>query len=416
MKFFEVEYMANGRRQKMTLKANNRSEAQAIAKNKNAGVIVKVGETKSVPLEEQFADLMGKVSTFLGGSKIKINNLIAAFRQLSVMTNAGISIHDSIKEVSKSTEDKRLKAIFATLNDDLNQGQSLTDAITKFKGELGDVVVAMVKLGESTGNMSESLHKLSEILQEVWENQRKFKKALRYPIIVMSAMAIAFVILMLFVVPQFREIFEQLGAKLPVPTIILLSIESALSNYGLYILAGFIAIIYAIRYLYKSSDDFKYKFDKFLLKVYLINKIIFYSTMNRFNLIFTELVRAGIPIADALETATLTVENQDIHDKLATIKIAVSRGVSLTEAFRDTQLYESMLIQMLSAGEKGGAIDAMLEKITDYYKAKFSDLVDNISSYVEPIMLLFMAGMVILLALGIFMPMWDLGNAVQGRQ
>jgi len=416
MKFFEVEYMANGRRQKMTLKANNRSEAQAIAKNKNAGIIVKVGETKNVPIEEQFADLVSKVSTFLGGSKIKINNLIAAFRQLSVMTNAGISIHDSIKEVSKSTEDKRLKAIFATLNDDLNQGQSLTDAITKFKGELGDVVVAMVKLGESTGNMSESLHKLSEILQEVWENQRKFKKALRYPIIVMSAMAIAFVILMIFVVPQFREIFEQLEAKLPLPTIILLSIESALSNYGLYILAGFIATIYAIRYLYKSSDGFKYKFDKFLLKVYLINKIIFYSTMNRFNLIFTELVRAGIPIADALETATLTVENQDIHDKLATIKIAVSRGVSLTEAFRDTQLYESMLIQMLSAGEKGGAIDAMLEKITDYYKAKFSDLVDNISSYVEPIMLLFMACMVILLALGIFMPMWDLGNAVQGRQ
>ena len=415
MKFFEVEYMANGRRQKMTLKANNKSEAQALAKTKKAGVIVKVGETKSIPLEEQFADMISKASVLLGGSKIKINNLIAAFRQLSVMTNAGISIHDSIKEVSKSTEDKRLKAIFATLNDDLNQGQSLTDAITKFKGELGDVVIAMVKLGESTGNMSESLHKLSDILQEVWENQRKFKKALRYPIIVMSAMAIAFIILMIYVVPQFREIFEQLGAKLPLPTIILLSIESALSNYGLYILVGFITIIYAIRYLYKSNDDFKYKFDKFMLKVYLINKTIFYSTMNRFNLIFTELVRAGIPIADALETATLTVENQDIHDKLATIKIAVQRGVSLTEAFRDTQLYESMLIQMLSAGEKGGAIDAMLEKVTDYYKAKFSDLVDNISSYVEPIMLLFMAGMVILLALGIFMPMWDLGNAVQGR-
>ena len=415
MKFFEVEYMANGRRQKMTLKANNRSEAQALAKTKKAGVIVKVGETKSIPLEEQFADMISKASVLLGGSKIKINNLIAAFRQLSVMTNAGISIHDSIKEVSKSTEDKRLKAIFATLNDDLNQGQSLTDAITKFKGELGDVVIAMVKLGESTGNMSESLHKLSDILQEVWENQRKFKKALRYPIIVMSAMAIAFIILMIYVVPQFREIFEQLGAKLPLPTIVLLSIESALSNYGLYVLVGFITIIYAIRYLYKNNDDFKYKFDKFMLKVYLINKIIFYSTMNRFNLIFTELVRAGIPIADALETATLTVENQDIHDKLATIKIAVQRGVSLTEAFRDTQLYESMLIQMLSAGEKGGAIDAMLEKVTDYYKAKFSDLVDNISSYVEPIMLLFMAGMVILLALGIFMPMWDLGNAVQGR-
>ena len=239
---------------------------------------------------------------------------------------------------------------------------------------------------------------------------------MRYPITVMSAMAIAFIVLMMYVVPKFREIFEQLGADLPTPTIILLGIESALSNYGLYMLIGLIATIFIMKHLYKTNQDFKYGFDKFLLKVYLINKIIFYSTMNRFNLIFTELVRAGIPIAEALETATLTVDNQEIHDKLATIKIAVQRGISLTEAMRDTELYESMLIQMLSAGERGGAIDAMLEKVTDYYKAKFSDLVDNISGYIEPIMLLFMAAMVILLALGIFMPMWDLGNAVQGRK
>ena len=416
MKFFEVEYMANGRRQKMTLKANNKSEAQAIAKTRNAGIVVKVGETKNVPIQEQFGGLVEKMSVFLGGSKIKINNLIASFRQLSVMTNAGISIHDSIKEVAKSTEDKKLKAIFTTLNDDLNQGQSLTDAIMKFKNQLGDVVIAMIKLGENTGNMSESLQKLSDILQEIWENQRKFKKAMRYPITVMSAMAIAFIVLMMYVVPKFREIFEQLGADLPTPTIILLGIESALSNYGLYMLIGLIATIFIMKHLYKTNQDFKYGFDKFLLKVYLINKIIFYSTMNRFNLIFTELVRAGIPIAEALETATLTVGNQEIHDKLATIKIAVQRGISLTEAMRDTELYESMLIQMLSAGERGGAIDAMLEKVTDYYKAKFSDLVDNISGYIEPIMLLFMAAMVILLALGIFMPMWDLGNAVQGRK
>ena len=138
--------------------------------------------------------------------------------------------------------------------------------------------------------------------------------------------------------------------------------------------------------------------------------------MARFMLIFTELVRAGIPIADALDTAVLMVDNRTLKEKLSSVKIAVQQGVSLTEAFNNTGLYESMLIQMLSAGERGGAIDAMLEKVTDYYKAKFSDLVDNISGYIEPIMLLFMAAMVILLALGIFMPMWDLGNAVQGRK
>ena len=130
-------------------------------------------------------------------------------------------------------------------------------------------------------------------------------------------------------------------------------------------------------------------------------------------LIFTELVRAGIPIADALDTAVLMVDNETLKEKLSTIKVAVQQGVSLTDAMRNTGLYESMLIQMISAGEQSGSLDKMLGNVTDYYKEKFDDIIDNISSYVEPIMLFFMAGMVLLLALGIFMPMWDLGKAVK---
>jgi len=136
--------------------------------------------------------------------------------------------------------------------------------------------------------------------------------------------------------------------------------------------------------------------------------------MSRFNLVFTELVRAGIPIADALDTAVITVGNHELKKKLAGVKILVGRGISITDAFRETQLYEGMLIQMISAGEQSGSLDAMLEKVTDYYKMKFNDIIDNISSYIEPILLFFIAGMVILLALGIFMPMWDMGRAVKG--
>ena len=413
MKFFEVEYMANGRRQKMTLKANNKSEAQAIAKTRNAGVVVKVGETKNVPIQEQFGDLVEKMSVFLGGSKIKINNLIASFRQLSVMTNAGISIHDSIKEVARAAEDKTLKEIFSAMNDDLNAGLSLTESTEKFRGQLGDVVVAMVSLGEATGNMAESLAKLAAMLQELWENQRKFKKAMRYPMILMIVMAIAFSVLMMYVVPKFREIFEELGADLPLPTRILLGIESTLNNYGIFVLAGIIGTIIALRWAYRNNPEFKKGFDKTILKVYLFGKIIFFSTMSRFMLIFTELVRAGIPIADALDTSVLMVDNHTLKEKLSTVKIAVQQGVSLTEAFNNTGLYESMLIQMISAGEQAGNLDKMLGNVTDYYKEKFDDIIDNISSYVEPIMLFFMAGMVLLLALGIFMPMWDLGKAVK---
>lgn len=412
MKNFEVEYIANGKRQKMFLKANNKVAARNLVKQKNGGVITKIGETQVSNID--LGDLKGQVTRLMGiGGKVKTQNLVASIRQLAVMTNAGISIHDSIKEVANSTEDKALKEIFASINDDLNSGLSMTEASEKFRSKLGDVVIAMISLGESTGNMAESLTKLAQMLNEVWENQRKFKKAMRYPMVIMTALAIAFTVLMMYVVPKFREIFEELGADLPLPTRILLNIEYALNHYGLLILGIIVGTIIGIKWAYKNNDQFKCGWDKYILKVYLFGKIVFYSTMSRFMLIFTELVKAGIPIADALDTAVLMVDNEELKAKLSTVKIAVQQGVSLTEAMRNTGLYESMLIQMVSAGEKSGSLDKMLGNVTNYYKEKFDDIIDNISSYVEPILLLFMAAMVLLMALGIFMPMWDLGKAVK---
>ena len=375
-------------------------------------MIVKIKETQTSSINN-FENLQNVIAKAFTNPKVKIPNLVATIRQLSVMTNAGISIHDSIKEVANSTEDKRLKFIFQTIDEELNQGSSLTNSIENFKEELGDVTLAMIRLGESTGNMADALAKLASILQEVWDNQQKFKKAIRYPITVICAIIIAFVILMILVVPQFREIFEQLNAELPLPTKILLNIEYVMTNYGFYILGALAFIGYLLRKYYLDSEEFQDKVDKYLLKVYLIGKIIFYSNMSRFNLIFTELVRAGLPIADALDTAVITVSNKDIKKKLSGVKILVGRGVSLTEAFRDTNLYENMLIQMISAGEQSGSLDDMTGKVTDYYRMKFNDIIDNISNYIEPILLVFIAGMVLLLALGIFLPMWDLSKAVK---
>ena len=409
MKNFEVEVIKNGRRQKMVLKADNRNAAKNLAMKKTNGVITKIGETQNV--SNSFSDVLVKITRGSAAGKIKIPNLVAATKQLAVMTSAGISIHDSIKEVANASEDANLKQIFGVMNEDLNAG--LSESSKKFQTQLGDVFIAMVSLGERTGNMAESLTKLSEMMQELWDNKMKFKKAMRYPTTIMIALAVAFTVLMLYVVPKFREIFEELGADLPAPTRLLLGIEYALSNYGFLILGGLIVAIMALKWSYKHNEQFKNGWDKYILKVYLFGKIIFYSTMSRFMLIFTELVRAGIPIADSLDTAVLMVDNTELKRKLSTLKIAVQQGVSLTDAFRNTEIFESMLIQMISAGEKSGSLDQMLGNVSDYYKMKFNDIIDNISSYVEPILLLFMAGMVLLLALGIFMPMWDLGKAVK---
>lgn len=411
MKFYEIEYIKDGKRQKMSLKANSKNDVKNRANIQ--GMIVKIKETQVSSINNDFLDLQEKFNKIFSSSKVKIPALVATIRQLSVMTNAGISIHDGIKETANATEDKRLKTIFQTLDEDLNQGASLTQSIKNFQEELGDVTVAMVRLGESTGNMADALSKLAAILQEVWDNQQKFKKAIRYPITVICSIILAFIVLMTSVVPQFREIFSQLNADLPLPTKILLNIEYIMSNYGIYIIVVLVAFAFLLKRQYSNDENFRDKVDKYLLKVYLVGKIIFFANMSRFNLIFTELVRAGLPIADALDTAVVTVSNQDIRNKLTAVKVLVGRGISLTEAFRQTGLYEGMLIQMIGAGEQSGSLDDMTQKVTDYYRVKFNDIIDNISNYIEPILLIFIAAMVLLLALGIFMPMWDMAKAVK---
>ncbi|MCK4442045.1 MAG: type II secretion system F family protein, partial [Sulfurovaceae bacterium] len=188
-----------------------------------------------------------------------------------------------------------------------------------------------------------------------------------------------------------------------------------LNNYGLYVLAFLAGSIFLFIHTYKSNIDFKYKVDKILVhpKFYLIHKIIFFATMHKYTLVFGELVKSGIPVSEALDTAVDMVDNLYIKQKLLTVNANIARGISLSDAFEQTELFENMLLQMIRAGETSGQLDMMLEKVTGYYDSRFQDLIDNLAAYIEPIMLFFIAGLVLLMALGIFMPMWDLGKAVK---
>ncbi len=412
IRYYEVNYILKGRKAKTVVKAINKIEALNIAKAKIAGTILRINET-SIPVEDRAKELYKYLEDSYFKKKIKPENLISSIRQLAVMANAGIPIHDSIKEVVKSATDKQVKEMFSKIDEDLNAGHSLTEAISKFRKEVGDVTVAMIELGENTGNMAESLQKLANILEEMLENKRKFKKAMRYPITVMIAIAIAFSIMMIYVVPKFKAIFDKFHSELPLPTKILLGMEYAVNHYGLLILGSIFGVIFYVKFMNRTNPQFRYNFDKHILKTYLIGNIIYYSTLSRFMMIFTELIRAGIPVVEALDTAVITTENEYLKEKLSLVKVSVERGVNLTESFKETGLFEGMLIQMIKAGEQGGALDQMLDKVAEYYKIKFQDLIENISSYIEPIMLGFIAGMVLLLALGIFLPMWDMAQTVK---
>ena len=414
MKYFIATVLSKGKREEIPIYAENRKEAQEYLKLKSKGIPIKVEEA-SEPFDAQIVRFKTNFFKNIKKRKIRPDALIAAIRQLAVMTNAGISIYDSLHDIATATDDEALKIVFGKLAEDINSGHSLSASMEYFRFELGNLTIAMVDLGEKTGNLDEALYALADMLEEIRANFIKFKKAMAYPRNVMIAMAVAFTILISYVVPEFKKIFEELNSELPLPTQILLTLEHLFNNYGLYVIAALLTFFFVFKYFVNNSKQFRYKWHQLLLKTYLIKNIIYYSTLNRFTLVFSELIRAGIPIAAALETAIGMIDNLPLKDKLLTVRSTVEKGGTLNQGLEDTKLFENMIIQMVRAGEDSGTLDSMIKKVAEYYKMKFDAIIDGLSEAIEPIMLFFMAGMIILLALGIFLPMWDMGNAVQGR-
>ncbi|MDQ7042662.1 MAG: type II secretion system F family protein [Sulfurimonas sp.] len=414
MMYFTATVLTKGKKEQFGFYAENKKEANSIAKLKFNGIIIKVVEDTE-PLEEQFKRFKADLLKNFSKKKIKQDGLISAIRQLAVMTNAGISIHDSLREIGEATDDKALKTVFTKLADDINAGHSLSASMENFRYELGNLTIAMVQLGEKTGNLDESLYALADMLEEIRANIIKFKKAMAYPRNVMIAMAVAFSVLLSYVVPQFKDIFEQLGANLPLPTIILLTLSDLLVNYGPYVVAGIVLFIVAFKYMINNNRKFKFGWHQVLLRLIIMKNIIKFSTLSRFTLVFSELIRAGIPIAEALDTAIEMIDSLPLKEKLLSVRFTVEKGGTLNKGLAETELFENMILQMVRAGEDSGTLDAMIQKVAEYYKMRFDAIIDGLSEAIEPIMLFFIAAMVILLALGIFLPMWDMGNAVQGR-
>ena len=412
MSYFIATILTKGKKEEQGFHAEDKKEATKHAKLKFAGIIIKIVEAQE-PLELKFKRFQKDLLKNITKKKIKPDMLIASIRQLAVMTNAGISIYDSLFEIADATDDEALKAVFGKVAEDINSGHSLSASLEHFRYEVGNLTIAMIQLGEKTGNLDEALYSLGDMLEEIRSNIVKFKKAMAYPRNVMIAMAIAFTILLTQVVPKFKAIFEQLHADLPVPTKILLWLEHSLNTYGPYILAVMFTTFVVAKYMINNYRDVKYKWHQLLLKTYLIKGVIKFATLSRFTLVFSELIRAGIPIAEALDTSIAMIDSLPLKEKLLSVRINVEKGGGLNQGLKDTELFENMIIQMVSAGEDSGTLDTMIKKVAEYYKMRFDAIIEGLSSAIEPIMLVMITGMVLLLALGIFLPMWDMGSAVK---
>ena len=412
MKYYKVKMFYKGKQEEFYIKALNKAEAIIDAKKSFPGLLVKIEES-DMPLEERIKVLKDIIKSKILRKKFNYPSFIASIRQLAVLIKAGISLKDALEDIGNNTNDPLIKELFLKSAEAIDSGKTLSDIFGEYEEYIGGIALAMVRLGEQTGDLVMALNYLADIYDNMYQNRRKMIKALRYPIITLIAIAVAFVILILLVVPKFKAIFEQLHANLPLPTRILLGMEYVLENYGLLTLFILILIVVILIFLYKTSKNFKYKTDKILLKTYLIGRIIEYASLHRFLLTLSSLLKSGIPLLDALKISEGIIENEVIKEKINTIIKGINQGRTLSEMLTETNLVNYIALRMISAGEHSGELDIMLRNASNYYEERFEDLIDNMQASIEPIMLTVIGGLVLLIALGIFLPMWDLANAAR---
>ncbi len=413
MKYYKITFLYKGKQQEVIIKALNKAEAIINGKKINKGLLVKVEEIP-MPFEEKVKILKDIFKSKIMRKKLNYPSYISSIRQLAVLIKAGISLKDSLEDIANNTEDEMIKKLFLKAAEAIDSGKSLSDVFAEYEQYVGGISLAMIRLGEQTGDLVMALESLAKIFENMYENRKKMVKALRYPIFTLIAIAVAFTFLILMVVPKFKSIFEQLHAQLPLPTRILLSIEKILSQYGFVVLAIIIITIVVTTFSYKTSYNFKLKMDKILLKTYLINKIIEYSTLHRFLMTMASLLRSGIPLVDALKISEGIVENEVLKNKIKEVVKGINQGRSFAEMIEEVDLVNFVAKRMISAGEESGELDSMLQSAADYYEDRFKDVIENMQASIEPIMLTVIGGMVLLLMLGIFMPMWDLAKAAKG--
>ena len=391
--------------------AESKLDAMRRFQAKAEGVMISVKEIAK-PVSIILKEWIEKWRSPLKNRRVKQEPYIAALRQIAVMLDAGMPVNHALQEAIKSTADPMLRLILSSILADVESGMSLGGAAEHFDIQLGNLSLSMFQLGEQTGTLAESIGRLADILERIEENRRRLIKATRYPLFIIFTMAIAFVIVITMVVPQFQQMFIQSGMQLPFPTRLLLWINGAIQHYALFIVGGAFVLTGIFSYFYKKNERVRLAADRFLLRIYIVGKVTRYAMLGRFVYIFSVLMDAGIPIVDALDAAVGVVDNSYMKRQLGKIRTAIEEGRSLASGFEESGLFPSMIIQMVKAGEQSGALTQMLQKITKFYQDRYQYIVDNVTAMIEPILIAAIAGFVLLLGLGIFLPMWNMAETM----
>ena len=370
-------------------------------------VMTKLREMGMTPIEVKRAKAGLKMEINLRPGRVKLKDLAVFSRQFATMVNSGLPILRALAILGDQTENKELQKVLVQVRLDVEQGQSLSGAMARSPKAFSDLYVAMVKAGETGGVLDNVLLRLADNIEKEVELRRKVKSAMTYPVVVVMLVGLIMSAMLLFVVPQFKSIYAQLGGTLPLPTQILLTASNAVRSYW-YVFALFLfGMSFAFR-RYKRTDRGRAQMDAVKLKIPVFGGLFHKTALARFSSTLGMLLRSGVPILQALDIVSETVNNKVISSAVGDVQGAVREGESMAKPLSRHSVFPPMVVQMLAVGEETGAVDTMLDKVAEFYNAEVTASVDALTSLIEPLMIAIVGGAVGAAVIALYMPMFNI--------
>lgn len=345
---------------------------------------------------------------------VQSSDLIQFSRQMYSLTRAGVPILTALAGLTATTRNRTLATTLGEIRQMLEAGHDLASALNQHPKIFSPFYVAMIRVGETSGKLQDIFQQLAYYLEREKTTRDQIKKALRYPSFVLIAIAIAVVIVMRYVVPPFAKLFANFGAELPWQTRGLIALSDFFVSNGLWLLGGTVLAVTGAIY-YMRTEEGRYRWDKLKLRLPLAGPVIYRATLARFTRLFAMAQSAGVPLINALTVVARALDNAYIEERVLTMRNGIERGESISGTAAGSGIFDPLSLQMLAVGEEAGTLDELLGEVATYYDQEVEYSIDKLSSAIEPILTVVVAVLVLILAMAIFLPLWDIGRAALHR-
>lgn len=364
---------------------------------------------KDAVIKEKPKDIFENISFFK--PKVTGKDIVIFTRQLSTMIDAGLPLVQSLQILAKQQENTTFKKVLTDIKTDVETGTTFADAMRKHPKVFDNLFSNMIEAGETGGILDTILGRLAVFMEKSMALKKKIKGAMTYPAICLAISALILVVILVFVIPVFEEMFESFGSALPLPTQIVVNMSNMFTQNFLWIGMGMYAVIFIAKKIY-SSEKGRIKTDALLLKTPIVGGLIRKVAVSKFTRTLSTMLQSGVPILDALQVVAKTAGNKIIEAAVFRVANGIAEGRPIAEPLEDSGVFPNMVVQMINVGESVGALDTMLAKIADFYDGEVDQAVENLTAMIEPFMMVFLGGMIGGLVIAMYLPIFSMAAAI----